>query len=87
LDIAIKFKPSTNYKELLMFTTFQNNVAEIRRLQDMAAIRSAAKHRAEQLRQEAIDAFFQAIGSTVLASVRRITVHQPTPPQTHTLEN
>ncbi|MEQ1536760.1 MAG: hypothetical protein ABL923_12880 [Burkholderiaceae bacterium] len=70
-----------------MFTTSQNHPAEIRRLQDMAAIRLAAKHRAEQLRQEAIDSFFQAIGSTVLAAVRRITARQPNASQTRALES
>jgi hypothetical protein len=70
-----------------MFTTSQNHAIELQRLQDMAAIRFAAKHRAEQLRQEAIDLFFQAIGSTVLAAVRRITARQPSVPQTPALEN
>jgi hypothetical protein len=70
-----------------MFTTSQNQVTEIRRLQDLAAIHAAAKHRAEQLRQEAIDAFFQAISATVLAAVRRITARQSTPSQTRVLEN
>lgn len=70
-----------------MFTTSQNHAAEILRLQDMAATHHAAKHRAEQLRQEAVDAFFQAIGSTVLAAVRRITARRPSAPQTRVLES
>ena len=70
-----------------MFTTSHNQATDIRRLQDMATIHYAAKHRAEQLRQDAIDAFFQAIGSTVQAAVRRITARQPSAPQTRALEN
>ena len=70
-----------------MFTTSQKHAAEIRRLQDMAAIHHAAKHRAEQLRREAIDAFFQAIGSTILAAVRRVAAHQATVSQTRASEN
>ncbi|MEO6292166.1 MAG: hypothetical protein ABIO88_06040 [Burkholderiaceae bacterium] len=56
-----------------MFTTPHNQATDIQRLQDMAAIRSAAKHRAEQLRQEAMDAFFKAIGVAVMAAARRLT--------------
>lgn len=70
-----------------MFTTSQNHATEIRRLQDRATIHYAAKHRAEQLRQEAIDSFFQTIGSAVLAAARRIVARQPTTPQTRALEN
>lgn len=73
-----------------MFTTSQNHATEIRRLQDRAAIHHAAKHRAEQLRQEAIDSFFQMIVSAVRAAVRhacRMAARQPTPPQTRALEN
>ena len=73
-----------------MFTTSHNQATEIRRLQDMATIHYAAKHRAEQLRQEAIDAFFQTIVSAVgvvVAAVRRITARQPSAPQTRALEN
>jgi hypothetical protein len=76
-----------------MFTKSQNQAAEIRRLQDMAIIHHAAKHRAEQLRQEAIDSLFQTMGSTVvavLAAARRalrIAARQPSAPQTRALEN
>ena len=73
-----------------MFTTSQNHTTEIQRLQDRAAIHRAAKHRAEELRQEAIDSFFQMIVSAVLAAVRhasRMAARQPTPPQTRALEN
>lgn len=70
-----------------MFTTSQNHAAEMRRLQDMAAIRYAAKHRAEELRQQAIDAFFQTTVSVVLAAARRIAARQPRAPQTRALEN
>lgn len=70
-----------------MFTTSQNHAAEMRRLQDMAAIRYAAKHRAEELRQQAIDAFFQTTVSVVLAAARSIAARQPRAPQTRALEN
>lgn len=53
----------------------------------MAAIRYAAKHRAEELRQQAIDAFFQTTVSVVLAAARRIAARQPRAPQTRALEN
>lgn len=70
-----------------MFTTSQKHAAENRRLQDMAAIHHAAKHRAEQLRQEAIDSFFQKIASVVLAAVCRISVRRPTTSPSRALEN
>ena len=80
-----------------MFTTSQNQTNEIRRLQDMAAIHYAAKHRAEQLRQEAIDAFFKKIGLAIMAAARlfttrllttrRATAHLSTTSQPRALES
>lgn len=44
--------------------------SEIHRLQEFAAIRLAAKHRAEQLRQEAINTFSQNIS----AAIRKVII-------------
>ncbi len=70
-----------------MFTTSQNQATEIRRLQDWADIHYAAKHRAEQLRQEAIDSFFQTIASAVLTAARRMAARQSSASQTRALES
>jgi hypothetical protein len=55
-----------------MLLSHKTATQETQRLQELTAIRLAAKHRAEQLRQEAINAFFQTIGSVALAAARRL---------------
>jgi hypothetical protein len=49
-----------------MFLRQQHIASEAKRLQTMALIRTSAKRRAEQLRRDAINAFFQSIGTAFL---------------------
>ena len=53
-----------------MLLNHTKSTSEIDRLQKIAAIRLAAKHRAEQLRQEAINVFFQNIS----AAIRKVII-------------